>query len=71
MLNFTEAVKKIMSEKNITIAQVARETGYSWQYINDLLKNKRRWNEEIMGKVGKVVGLEIRYQPKATGTDGQ
>jgi transcriptional regulator with XRE-family HTH domain len=73
MQNFSEEIKKIMDEKNLTIAQVAAKTGYSWQYISDLLKGKRRWNEETMSKVSEVVGLKILFKPKQnlerTGTD--
>ncbi len=73
MQNFSEEIKKIMDEKNLTVAQVAAKTGYSWQYISDLLKGKRRWNEETMSKVSEVVGLKILFKPKQnlerTGTD--
>ncbi len=62
MQNFSEAVIIAMGKRHITIAQIAKMSGYSWAYINDLLKNKRRWNEETMNKVSIVVGLKIRYQ---------
>ncbi|KJS76292.1 MAG: hypothetical protein JL56_05765 [Desulfotomaculum sp. BICA1-6] len=74
MPNFTEAVKQMMAEKGITVAKLAKKTGYSWAYINDLLKGRRRWNEETMKKASKAVGLVITYQPRGlepTGTDGQ
>lgn len=73
MRKFSEAVKKMMNEKGITIAQIANKTGYSWAYINDLLKGRRRWNEETMTKVSEVVGLIISFEPREnlelTGTD--
>lgn len=73
MRKFSEIVKKMMDEKGITVAQIARETGYSWAYINDLLKGNRRWNEETMSSVSEVVGLVILFEPKQslgpTGTD--
>jgi len=73
MRNFSKAVKQMMDEKGITITLIAKETGYSWPYINDLLKGKRRWNEETMSKVSEVVGLKILFKPKQnlerTGTD--
>jgi len=71
--NFSKAVKEMMDKKGITIARITKETGYSWTYINDLLKGKRRWNEETMSSVSEVVGLKILFEPKQnlelTGTD--
>ena len=69
MHEFSRVVQSAMDHKKITIAQVARETGYSWQYINDLLRSKRRWNEETIHAVGGVLGIKISYQFDATGTD--
>ena len=62
MTNFSSAVQNAMLKKKISVAQIARETGYSWSYINDLLKNKRRWNEDTMNKVGAAVGLSIYFR---------
>jgi len=69
MRDFTSAIREAMDKKNITVAKIAKETGYSWQYIKDLLKQKRRWNEETMTKVSQVVGVEIHYRLQPTGTD--
>lgn len=61
MQNFSDIVRAAMEENGIKIAAIARETGYSWGYISDLLKNKRRWNEVTMNKVGTAVGIEISF----------
>ncbi len=63
MSTFSEAVLTIMEERGITVAQIARQSGYSWPYIYDLLKGKRRWNEDTMNKVSNVVGLVIAFIP--------
>ncbi len=67
MIDFSQKVKEAMLQKNIRKSQIARETGYSYPHIHELLNGKKRWNIETMDKVCQVVGLEIVI--KSTGTD--
>lgn len=60
-MNFSEAVKKKMSLENIRNSELARITGYSSQYISDLLSGERRWNEDTINKVCGALGIEIKY----------
>ena len=61
MHNFDKAVRKAMSAKKMTIATLAKETGYSYPFIHDLLHGKRRWNVDNMASVVKVVGLKVAF----------
>ncbi|WP_233281029.1 helix-turn-helix domain-containing protein [Paenibacillus algicola] len=48
-----------MKKADITKQQLAESTGYSYQYIYDLLNGRRRWNEESLEKVCHSIGLEV------------
>lgn len=65
-MRFSEAVKRKLADKNLKTTDLARSTGYSYQYVSDLLKGKRRWNEESMTKVSDALGfdLELKFVPK-------
>lgn len=63
------AVKERMRELNISGAELARRTGYSYSYIQDLLRGRRRWNEEAIECVGDVLGLQLELVD-ATGITG-
>lgn len=62
MMNFSGVVKNTMNDKGIRNAELARMTGYSSQYISDLLSGERRWNEDTIKKVCSALGLEIKYE---------
>lgn len=59
-MNFSEAVKVAMSKTGIKRAELAKATGYSYQYILDLLAGERRWNEDSINKVCDALGIEIQ-----------
>ena len=61
-MNFSEAVKVAMEASNMTKADLARATEYSYQYISDLLADKRRWHEAVINKVFKALDLTIEIK---------
>ncbi|KMZ43962.1 MULTISPECIES: helix-turn-helix transcriptional regulator [Bacillales] len=58
-MNFTKVVLSALEKTNMKKTELARATGYSNQYIYDLLSGKRRWNEESINKVCGALGFEI------------
>ncbi|MDT8901879.1 helix-turn-helix domain-containing protein [Anaeroselena agilis] len=62
-MNFTKVVKTRMKELDINITALAGRMGYSINYISDLLKGDRRWNETTMAKACEVLKLEARFVP--------
>lgn len=81
-MNFPEALLLAIRKLGITKDDLARSTGYSHQYISELLKGERRWDEEDLSKVCEALGFEIRlvtpvgepqdslYEGKRSGADG-
>lgn len=59
MLNFSEAVKIAMDATGMSIADLARATNRSYQYISDLLKGERRWHEAIINEVCEAMEIKI------------
>ena len=60
-MDFTKAVKEKMKQNNMNNSDLARETGYSPQYICDLLAGHRRWNETTIDKACKALGITIEF----------
>lgn len=60
---FTEAIQEALSEQKLKPSDLARMTGYSAQYILDVLKGNRRWNETTLEKTCDALGLEIKILP--------
>jgi transcriptional regulator with XRE-family HTH domain len=63
-MNFSQEVKKQMDIKNLTIVKLANQAGISVSYLSDLLRNKKRWNTEIMDKVCNALGISIQVSKK-------
>lgn len=61
-MNFSETVKEIMKHKELRNVELARLTGYSPQYISDLISGERRWNEDTINKVCVALNIEITYK---------
>jgi transcriptional regulator with XRE-family HTH domain len=59
--NFSSVVNNKLKEKNLKAIDLARETGYSPQYICDLLAGHRRWNETTIDKACKALGITIEF----------
>jgi len=71
-MDFSKVVKNQMDEANLKKSELARRTGYSYQYISDLLAGNRRWNETTITKVSEVLGIKIKFvtdEVKPTGTE--
>jgi transcriptional regulator with XRE-family HTH domain len=58
-MTVSEQIKKEMESQNIDPIELSRRMGYSFQYIYDLFKGRRRWNETTITKACKALGLEI------------
>lgn len=65
-MNFSEIIKNKLNEENIKITDLAKKTGYSVQYMSDLIAGKRRWNESTITKVSDVLGIKIEFNTKST-----
>jgi cyanate lyase len=63
-MNFSDAVKERLDVIDKNPSELARQIGHSPQYVIDLLKGKKRWNEQVMGKVCEALDLEIKVVPK-------
>ncbi|MFM1655538.1 helix-turn-helix domain-containing protein [Brevibacillus sp. B_LB10_24] len=57
-----EAVQAAMKAKDVTKSDLSRLTGYSYQYIYDLLAGRRRWHEEPLERVCNVLGISIAFE---------
>lgn len=66
-MKFSEEIKTTLKSKDLTPSDLARMTGYTPQYIHDLLGGNRRWNEVTLGKTCDALGLEIKIIPKKSG----
>lgn len=60
-MDFSRIVKQRMAELSVTNSELARRSGYSPQYISDLLSGDKRWNETTMNKVCEALGIEVRF----------
>jgi transcriptional regulator with XRE-family HTH domain len=65
-MNFSEVIKNILKSRNLRISDLARMTGYTPQYMYDLLAGNRRWNETTIHKTCEALGIEILIVPKET-----
>ncbi|KNE20930.1 helix-turn-helix transcriptional regulator [Virgibacillus pantothenticus] len=61
-MNFSDEVKKILEQREMRYVDLARMTGYSAQYISDLIAGKRRWNEDAINKVCLALDIKILYE---------
>lgn len=60
-MDFSKVVKDVMDKSGLKKSDVARETGYSYQHIHDLLAGERRWNEDSINRVFKALGIEVNF----------
>lgn len=68
-MNFSEVVKNALAVKGIKNSELARSTGYSPQYISDLISGDRRWNEESINKVCEVLEIKVTFEQKDGGNE--
>jgi len=67
-VNFSESIKKVLKDRDLNASELARMTGYTPQYIHNLLAGKKRWNETTMTKACDALGLEIKFIDKSNQT---
>jgi hypothetical protein len=60
-LNFTATVKARMALLKVRPIELARMTGYSAQYISELLLGRKRWNETTMNKVCSALNMRAFF----------
>ncbi|MGB9804089.1 helix-turn-helix domain-containing protein [Desulfofundulus sp.] len=60
-MDFSAVVKEKLVQKQLKITDLARLTGLSYAYLIDLLRGRRRWNEDNMHKVCDVLGIKIEF----------
>lgn len=63
-MSFSKTVRHALVDNDMNMSDLARKTGYSMMYISNLLKGRRRWNEESMQKVCDVLGLELKIEKR-------
>lgn len=63
-MDFTEAVKTAMASIGMKKPALAKETGYSYQHIHDLLSGDRRWNEDSIDRVCGALGIQVTFEQK-------
>ncbi len=68
-MDFTRVVNQRIAELAVRPSELARATGYSIQYICDLLAGRRRWNETTINKVSRALNIEISFT--CTGGEGR
>jgi transcriptional regulator with XRE-family HTH domain len=61
-MQFNEAVQARMNQLGMRGVDLARCTGYSQQYISDLLSGRKRWNETTMTKISQALGIKIEFK---------
>ncbi|HEY4429522.1 helix-turn-helix domain-containing protein [Paenibacillus sp. RS8] len=64
-MNISNRIKHVLIDQNLTPSDLARKTGYTPQYIIDVLKGNRRWNETTIEKACDALGLEFELVPKS------
>lgn len=67
-MNFSESIKKFLKARDLNASELARMTGYTPQYIHNLLAGKKRWNETTMTKACDALGVEIKFIDKSNQT---
>lgn len=60
-LNFTATVKARMALLGVKPIELARMTGYSAQYISELLLGRKRWNETTINKVCFALNMRALF----------
>jgi len=63
-MDFSKIARRVIAEKQIKITDIQKKTGYSLQYLYELIAGKRRWNEDTISKIYDVLGIELYYKEK-------
>lgn len=67
MSSISDSVRNMLNDKKLNPSDLARMTGYTPQYIHNLLDGNRRWNETTIQKTCEALGLEVMLVPRKTG----
>lgn len=62
-MNFRDTVTELLKERGIKPAALAKQCGLTPQYMYDLLRGRRRWNEKTMNKVCQALNLQLEIKP--------
>ncbi|MED1792852.1 XRE family transcriptional regulator [Brevibacillus nitrificans] len=65
-MKVSEIVRTAMEQSGTTKSDLAKLTGYSYQYIYDLLGGKRRWHEQPINRVYDALGIKVSFNVEAT-----
>ncbi|GEA16360.1 hypothetical protein E308F_26060 [Moorella sp. E308F] len=63
MEHLRDMISARLKEKQISLKQLAKMTGYTPAYISDLLRSKRRLNEDTLYRICSALDLEIAVIP--------
>lgn len=63
-MNISEQIKPLINEKGINPSELANLVGCSPQYMHNLLKGSRRWNETTLSKTCRALNIEIKLMPR-------
>ena len=63
-MDFSKIARRVIAEKQIKITDIQKKTGYSLQYLYELISGKRRWNEDTISNIYDVLGIELYYKEK-------
>ena len=58
-MNINEILKEKLAEKNLKVTDLSRLSGISYPYCIDLVKGRRRWNEDTIEKACKALGIQL------------
>lgn len=70
MQSFSQVVASVLKQKKMTRKELAQKTGYSNQYIGELLLGQKRWNETSMAKVSAALNIKIEFVPETLSKTG-
>jgi len=65
-MGFSEMIKKVLEANRLTPSDLARMTGYTPQYIHEILSGKKRWNETTIYKACEALDLEVKVMKRET-----
>jgi len=63
-MKLRDLINSLMEQRGLCNKDVAKGTGYSLAYINDLLKGARRFNEDTERLICEYLGIEKTYVEK-------
>lgn len=70
-MGVSEQMESTINQKGLNPSELARLVGCSPQYMHNLLKGKRRWNETQLSKACDALGLEIKLVPSKQKKGGE